>query len=296
MSTFSPKRETASPDSGLGEDEVEVGVVEKTINGVDYLMDEKERMLFDLDTFTKTGEAVTVGYWCKIRDEVAEYSEEDEDITPEGYAILKTEFLAAMHTWLTLKNEGGSASILAEWDVAGYTDKDFLMDYFQIDVKFPANSSPGDLVTARDSAPKKIEDVVAVDRESWEQFQTQLAGYKNEKEKQKKFKGYLVDKRGERARIIYKDGSFYEKTSKRKVVLPELLMEEEGKTLGCINTIFGLMTVAWRDGWFADKLTEEQKIKIHNDLEQGGIDMNHTGNHYRNKHVMCGRGLYGRHN
>ena len=294
MSTFSPKRETASPDSGLGEDEVEVVAISKTINGVDYLMDEKERMLFDLDTFTKTGEAVTVGYWCKIRDEVAEYSEEDEDITPEGYAILKTEFLVAMHTWQTLKIEGG---VKMSHRTTRYTDKDFLKDYFQIDVKFPANRAGGDLVTAqRDSAPKTLEDFVAVDRESWEMFQTQLAGYKNEKEKQKKFKGYLVDKRGEKARIIYKDGSFYEKTSKRRVVLPELLMEEEGKTLGCINTIFGLMTVAFADGWFADKLTEEQKIKIHNDLERGAIDMNHTGNHYRNKHVMCGRGLYGRHN
>jgi hypothetical protein len=291
MSTFSPQRETASPDSGLGEDEVEVGVVEKTINGVDYLMDEKERELFDLDTFTKTGEAVLVGYWCKILDRVAEYS--DEDITPEGYAILKTEFLAAMDTWQTLKNKGG---VVLPTRATRYTDKDFLKDYFQIDVKFPANYAPGDLITARKTAPEKIEGIVAVDRESWEKFQTQLAGYKNEKEKQKKFKEYLIDKRGERARVIYRDGSFYEKTSKKRVVLPELVLGDEANMLGCINSIFGLMSVAWRDGWFADKLTEEQKIKIHNDLEQGIIDKNHTGNHYRNHTVKCGRGLYGRHN
>jgi len=283
MSTFSPKRETASPDSGLGDDSSDdepVGVIEKEIQGKMYLMNPTDRELFDHAHFMETGNSLTVGYWCKLDDVVAEFSEEENDFTQEGYAIMKTEYLAALIAFQdAVKQKDGS-------------DKEILQEIFQIDVKISYSKS--DDVVARGAAEgKKINNMVSVDSDSWEDFQKQLSKYKTEKEKQKKFKAYTYDKCGEKARVIYRDGSFYEKASKRKIVSSAEFLE--GKEITCVGGVIGLMSASFIQGWFSDKLRETDKIEIRENIRGGLMDALHTGNHYRNHTVKCGRGLYGRH-
>ena len=55
------------------------------------------------------------------------------------------------------------------------------------------------------------------------------------------------------------------------------------------------MTASFIQGWFSDKLRETDKIEIRETIRQGLLDALHTGNHYRNHSVKCGRGLYGHH-
>ena len=284
MSTFSPKRETASPDSGLGDDSSDdepVGVIEKEIQGKKYLMDPTDRELFDHAHFMETGNSLTVGYWCRADDAVAEFSEEENDFTQGGYATMKTEFLAALIAFQdAVKKKDGS-------------DKVILKEIFQIDVKVSHGKS--DEVVARGAAEgKKINNMVCVDSGSWEDFQKQLSKYKTEKEKQKKFKAYTYDKCGEKARVIYRDGSFYEKASKREIVHEAEFLE--GREISCVGGVMGLMPASFIQGWFSDKLRETDKIEIRETIRQGVMDGLHTGNHYRNHTVKCGRGLYGRHN
>tara|TARA_R110001592_G_scaffold359483_1_gene666194 strand:+ start:74 stop:925 length:852 start_codon:yes stop_codon:yes gene_type:complete len=283
MSTFSPKRESASPDSGLGDDSSDdeyTGVIEKEIQGKMYLIDETDRELFDHAHFMETGGSRTVGYWCGLDDVVAEFSEEENDFTQEGYAIMKTEYLAALIAW------SDAAKLKDE------SDKVILQEIFQIDVKI--SHSKSDEVVARGVAEgKKINTMVSVDSDSWEDFQKQLSKYKTEKEKQKKFKDYTYDRAGEKARVIYRDGSFYEKASKRKIVCAAEFLE--GKEITCVGGLLGLMSASFIRGWFSDKLLETDKIKIRETIRQGVMEGLHTGNHYRNQSVKCGRGLYGRH-
>lgn len=285
MSTFSPQRETASPDSGLGDDSSDdeyTGVIEKEIQGKKYLMDETDRELFDHAHYMETGCSRTVGYWCGLGDAgVAEFSEEENDFTQEGYATVKKEYLLALIAWQrAVKQNDGS-------------DKEILKDIFQIDVK--VSLSKTDYMVAKGASKgKKINHMVSVDSNSWEDFQKQLSKYKTEKEKEKKFKAYTYDKCGEKARVIYKDGSFYEKTSKKKVVYADEFLE--GKEIGCVGGIIGLMQTSFIRGWFSDKLLETDKIELRETIRQGLMEGLHTGNHYRNHTVKCGRGLYGRHN
>ena len=279
MSTFSPP---ASPDSGLGDDSSDdeaVGVLEKEIRGKKYLMDPTDRELFDHAHFMETGDVLTVGYWCQLDDVVAEFSEEENDFTQEGFAIMKTEYLAALIAFQdAAKLKDGS-------------DKVILKEIFQIDVKI-SQSKSDDLVARGVAEGKKINSMVSVDSDSWEDFQKQLSKYKTEKEKQKKFKAYTYDKCGEKARVIYRDGSFYEKASKRKIVYEGEFLE--GKEITCVGGVIGLMSASFIQGWFSDKLRETDKIKIRETIRQGVMDGLHTGNHYRNHTVKCGRGLYGR--
>ena len=199
MSTFSPQRETASPDSGLGDDSSDdeyTGYLRGNI--AKYLME--------------TGNSLTVGYWCRGGDVVAEFSEEENDFTQGGYETVKMEYCVALMAWQrAVKQKDGS-------------DKVILKEIFQIDVKVSQSGGADTMSTVGEG--KEINNLVCVDSGSWEDFQKQLSKYKTEKEKQKKFKAYTYDKCGEKARVIYRDGSFYEKASKRKIVAEAEFLED----------------------------------------------------------------------
>ena len=271
-STTIPKRDTHSPaDSGCASDEEDAtGVMNIEIKGKKYLIDHETRELFDCEEFSNTGYAKHVGYWCPISDVVAEYSEEDEDITDTGYEAIKKELMMGIQGWQIARDEG--------------KEKLFLERYFQIEMK---ESMPDDI------DEYTIEDVVTVTDDCWKEFQEELAKYKTEKHKEKRFKAHLSDKKGEKARLIYKDGQIYEKASKRRVLCGS---EVHKKITGSkIHTVFGLLTIVLNDGWFADKIREDQKSKIQDDFMNESISQSHTGNHYRNHTIKCGRGLYGIH-
>lgn len=112
--------------------------------------------------------------------------------------------------------------------------------------------------------------------------------------KRKQYKNYLIDKRGVKTKVIYKN---------------DMLMSysEDFRTFVKIEPYSSLQKFK-NDGWIAEPTSImgeivnccfdvlDDKDKIDNLL--GGLvvkmaEINHTGNHYRNKYVSVGNDVYG---